>query len=174
VVLTGRVGNPDINSGAGRTRRRLLRTAAGTALGAAGVTALAGCGLFDDDPEPPPAPDPAQPVLDGALTLAAAYERLMVTKPALAGQLAPIAGAHRAHAAELARVIGGPAPAPSAAPAPSGDTGPGDVKALRTAEQKAQRTAATLCGTAPAARAALLGSIAAARAAHAEALRDAA
>ena len=111
-------------------------------------------------------------MLDGALTLAAAYERLALSKPALAGQLSPIGAAHRAHAAELTRMIGGPAPSVSVAP--SGGPGPGDVAGLRVAEQKAQRVAATLCGVAPAARAALLGSIAAARAAHAEALRDAA
>jgi hypothetical protein len=42
---------------------------------------------------------------------------------------------------------------------------------LRAAEQAAQRTANTVCRRAAAARAALLGSIAACRASHAEALR---
>jgi hypothetical protein len=151
-----------------------LRTATGTALGALGATALAGCGLLPDDVAPPPAPDPAQPVLDGAVALAAAYDRVIAAQPALAGRLTPIAAAHRAHAAELVRVIGAPA-AVSAAPGPSGSpaNGPagGAGTALRTAEQREQRTAAAVCRSAPANRAALLGSIAAARAAHAEALR---
>jgi hypothetical protein len=42
---------------------------------------------------------------------------------------------------------------------------------LRKAERSAQRTAAAACRTAPAARASLVGSIAACRATHAEALR---
>ncbi len=177
VVLTGRVGNTDITSGPGRTRRRVLGTAAGTALGAAGATAIGGCGLLDDDPQPAPPPDPAQPVLDGARELAAAYDRAIAVQPALSGRLTPIAEAHRAHAGELARIIGGSATttATAAAPTPS-QTGPaGDpaatVRELRTAEQKAQRVAATVCRTAAANRAALIGSIAAARAAHVEALR---
>ncbi len=171
MVLTGRVGNTDINSGTGRTRRRVLGAAAGAAFGAA----VGGCGLLDDDPQPAPPPDPAQPVLDGARELAAAYDRAIAAQPALAGRLTPIAEAHRAHAGELARIIGGSAAttAPSATATPSGSVGDpaGTVRALRTAEQKAQRVAATACRTAPANRAALIGSIAAARAAHAEALR---
>jgi hypothetical protein len=176
VVLTGRVGNTDIDAGTGRTRRRVLGAAAGTAIGAAGATALGGCGLLDDGPQPAPAPDPAQPLLDGARELAAAYDRAIAAQPALAGRLAPIAEAHRAHAGELARVIGGRATATAAAPSPSGPAGEPalSVPALRTAEQRAQRVAATACRTAPANRAALIGSIAAARAAHAEALRGSA
>ena len=42
--------------------------AAGTAVG---VTAVGGCGLFDDDPDPAPAPDALQPLLDEAVALAA-------------------------------------------------------------------------------------------------------
>ena len=179
VVLTGPVGNTDITSGNGHTRRRVLGTAAGTALAAAGATALGGCGLLDEDPQPAPPPDPAQPVLDGAWELAAVYDRAITAQPALSGRLTPIAEAHRSHAAELARVIGGAAATTTtAAPTPS-QTGPaGDpaatVRELRTAEQKAQRVAATACRSAAADRAALIGSIAAARAAHAEALRGAA
>jgi len=156
MVLTGRV-----------RRRHLIGAAAGGALGA---TALAGCGLFDDDPEPAP-PDALQPVLDEALALAAAYDRAVLAEPGLAKRLTPLADDHRAHAAELARVIG--KPLPSGAPAsgaPDGDAA-GAVAALRKAEQAAQKTAAAACRTAPAARAGLTGSIAAARAAHAEALR---
>jgi hypothetical protein len=149
-------------------RRHLIGVAAGGALTA---TAPAGCGLFDSDPEPPPPPDALQPVLDEALALAAAYDRAVLAQPGLAKRLTPLAEDHRTHAAELSRVIGKPVPsaAPSAG-ASSGDAAD-SVAALRKAEQAAQKTAAAACRTAPAARAGLAGSIAAARAAHAEALR---
>ncbi|WP_229829865.1 hypothetical protein [Actinoplanes ianthinogenes] len=149
-------------SDGGHTRRRVL----GTAGGLAGLVTLGGCGLFDDEPEPAPAPDPLQPVLDEAVALAGSYQRLAVTQPALAA----FATAHRAHAAELAKVIGTTLPSGSAAP--SAATGAGDtVAALRQAELAAQKTAVAACKAAPAERAALIGSIAAARATHAEALR---
>ncbi|WIM95402.1 hypothetical protein ACTOB_007504 [Actinoplanes oblitus] len=148
-------------SDSGHTRRRVL----GATGGLAGLVTLGGCGLFDDEPEPPPAPDALQPVLDEALALAGSYERLAVTQP----RLAPFGQAHRAHATALADVIGTTLPAGSAAPsaAATADT----VAALRKAELAAQKTAVAACKAAPAARAALLGSIAAARATHAEALR---
>jgi len=151
-------------------RRQLIRVAAGAALSA---TTLAGCGLLDDDPEPVPPPDALQPVLDEAVQLAAAYDRAMLAEPGLAKRLQPLADDHRAHAAELARVIGvtPPSGAPSAsASAPSNDAA-NSVAALRKAELAALKTASAACRTAPAARAGLAGSIAAARATHAEALR---
>ncbi|MFC3382243.1 hypothetical protein [Couchioplanes azureus] len=146
-------------------RRQLLGAAAGAAVGVSGV---AGCGLFDGDPEPAPQPDPLQPLLDEAVRLAASYDRTIAAEPGLRERLSPLAGDHRAHAAELAAVIGVTAPsvAPSAA---AGDTP--TLASLRRSEQAAQKTAAAACRTAPADRAALTGSIAAARAAHAEALR---
>jgi hypothetical protein len=157
----------------GHTRRRILGVAAGTAVAAA----ASGCGVFDDEPEPVK-PDALQPVLDEALGLAAALDRAALAQPGLATRLTPLAGDHRAHITELSRVIGRPAPpAPAAS---SGAPGAGDpdagnpaalLKQLRAAEQAAQRTATTACRQAPAERAALVGSIAACRATHAEALR---
>ena len=168
VVLTGAVGIRD----SAHTRRRLLGAAAGTALGSTG---LAGCGLFDDEPDPVPPPDPLTPVLDAALALAAVHDRTIATQPALAGRLTPIADAHRAHAAELVRVIGTPPPSAGTSAGPSVAPPALDaiaaLKSLRAAEQQAQRAAATACRRAPAERAMLVGTIAAARAAHAEALR---
>ncbi|SLM03922.1 hypothetical protein ACSP50_7221 [Actinoplanes sp. SE50/110] len=145
------------------TRRRVL--AAGGVL--AGTVTLSGCGLFGDDPEPPKGPDPLQPVLDEAVTLAATYDRVILAQQSLSATLTPIAQAHRAHAAELARVIG--VTAPGAAPGAS--IVDGTVAGLRRAELAAQKTAVAACQSAPAGRAALIGSIAAARATHAEALR---
>ena len=151
----------------GQSRRRVLGAAAGAGLGAA----LSGCGLFDNDPEPPPAPDPLQPVLDEALALAAAYDRAAVAQPGLRDRLAPLAADHRAHAEELARVIGKPLPSGPAVAASSGPAAAQTLAGLRRQEQAAQKTAATLCRQGATDRAALTGSIAACRAAHAEALR---
>jgi hypothetical protein len=73
-------------------------------------------------------------------------------------------------------VIGKPTPsAPASGPSASAGAAPGDpttlLKQLRAGAQRAQRSAAAACGQAPAERAALVGSIAACRATHAEALR---
>ncbi|MBG0559891.1 hypothetical protein [Actinoplanes aureus] len=152
----------------GHTRRRVL-SVAGTAVGAATLT---GCGLFDDEPEPAPEPDPLQPLLDEALALAAAYDRAIAAQPDLGVRLTSLAEDHRAHAAELARLIGTALPSASAAPSSSASATDGDTTAdLRKAEQAAQKTAVAACRTAPRERAALVGSIAACRATHAEALR---
>ena len=143
-----------------------------------GAAALAGCGLFEGDPEPPKAPDPLQPLLDEALALAAAYDRVTVTQPGLAVRLTSLADDHRAHAAELSRVIGTALPSGPAGTetTPAGaETAPAEVKTavadLRKAEQAAQKTATAACRQSPADRAGLAGSIAACRATHAEALR---
>ena len=153
------------------TRRRLLGGAGGVALG---LTALSGCGIFGgDDDEQQKAADALQPVLAEALALAAAYDRAVVAQPGLAGRLAPLAGDHRAHATELAALLDEPVPstAPSASAGPDASDAAATIAALRKAEQAAQKTAAAVCRQAPAARAALIGSIAACRATHAEALR---
>ena len=138
-----------------------------------GVTAAGRLRSLATMPTAPAArPDPLQPLLDEALALAAAYDRASLAQPGLAARLTPLAADHRAHAAELARVIG--------ATVPSGRTArrrrrrrrpPTHRGLLRAAEQAAQKTAAAACRQAPAGRAALLGSIAACRATHAEALR---
>jgi len=160
MVLTGRVG-----TSVGQTRRQLL----GAGLAA---TTLAGCGAFDDKPAPVATPDPLQPLLDEALALAAGYDRVVVARPALSARLAPLAADHRTHAADLAKLIGASASA-SAAPADARvESAAADpIAALRAAELAAQKTAVAACLAAPVDRAGLVGSIAACRATHAEALR---
>jgi hypothetical protein len=133
------------------------------------MSALVGCGLLDDDPEPPPPPDPLQPVLDEALALAASCDRLALAEPGLAARLTPLAADHRAHATELSRLIG--AQIPSTAPSAGSPAEGGSLSELRTAVRKGQRTATTAARQAPADRAALVGSIAACRATHAEVLK---
>jgi hypothetical protein len=147
----------------GHRRRTVLGAAAGVAL-------LSGCGIFDDDEQPQPA-DPLRPVLDEALTLAAAYDRAAAAQPGLARRLAPLAADHRAHAGELARITGTTLPSAPAAAASGAANAPGTVAELRKAEQAAQQTAVAACLAAPADRAPLVASIAASRATHAEALR---
>jgi hypothetical protein len=128
------------------------------------ATTLSGCGVFGDKPAPAATPDPLQPLLDEALALAAAYDRAIAASPALRAKLAPLATDHRTHAADLAKLIG-----TSATPAgPSSESAATD---LRAAELAAQKTAVAACLAASADRAGMVGSIAACRATHAEALR---
>ncbi|MFI9529817.1 hypothetical protein [Micromonospora rosaria] len=148
----------------------MLRTGALLALGGATVP-LAGCDLLDREDAPDPAADPLAPLLAGALDLAARHRAAMAADPTLADRLGPIAEAHQAHAAELGRVIGAASPSPTpAGSAPAGDR-TAVLAALRAAEQQGRQDAATACAQAPAERAALLGSVAAARATHVEALK---
>jgi len=165
MVLDTGVGTSAVTGGGRHTRRRLLGSAAAVALGA---PTAAGCGLLDDEPDPGRKPDPLQPVLDEALALAASYDRTAAAQSNLSGRLTPLAGDHRAHAAELARLIG--VTAPQAGPSASAPTAAHSLADLRKAEQSALRTATAAAKVAPAERAALVGSIAACRAAHAEAL----
>ncbi|MBF9129874.1 hypothetical protein I0C86_13010 [Plantactinospora sp. S1510] len=153
----------------------MVRAAALVAL--VGTTgSLTGCGLFDGEPDPPPAPDPLAPLIGGALDLAARYEATIAAFPELADRLRPLAEAHRAHAAELARVTRTTLPSATVAPSTSaGDSGAvtaaATLKQLREAEQQGRDAAAKVCTEAPADRAALVGSITAARASHLEVLR---
>ncbi|MBG6067325.1 hypothetical protein IW248_003612 [Micromonospora ureilytica] len=157
----------------GHSRRKLLSAGALLVLGGA-VMPLTGCDLFDRDDQPtPPPPDPLRPMVDESLALAAAYRASAIAHPELADRLNPIAETHTTHATELARVIGVTVPsAASAAPtsAPAADPN-GARAALRALEKTAQQSATAACAAAPAERAALLGSIVAARATHQEALK---
>jgi len=147
----------------GPTRRRVL----GMAAAGLGGAALSGCGLFGGGDSSSGGDDAVRPLLTEAVALAGAYDKAAAAQPGLAARLKPLADDHRAHAAALAKLIGKPVP-----PAGPAAVGPGDVLAgLRAAEQTAQRNAVAACKAAPAGRAALIGSIAACRATHAEALR---
>ncbi|MFI7487598.1 hypothetical protein ACIBXA_04350 [Micromonospora echinaurantiaca] len=149
----------------------MLRAGAVLVLG--GATApLTGCDLLDRD-DPAPGPDPLAPLVDEALRLAAGLRAAAGAHPELADRLTPIAESHQAHAAELARVIGTPLPsAPAPSPSEPAAADPDAALAgLREAERAGRETATRACAAAPAERAALLGSIAAARATHVEALK---
>ncbi|WFE44427.1 hypothetical protein [Verrucosispora sp. WMMD1129] len=154
------------------SRRGLLRAGALLALGGAAAP-LTGCGLLDRD-EPPPQPDPLTPLLDESRRLAAGLRAAATTHPDLAARLLPLAESHEAHAAELAGLTGVATTSATPTAAPSA-TPPTDRSAalaeLRKSERAGREAAIRACAAAPAERAALLGSIAAARATHLEALR---
>ena len=182
-MLTDRVGSAKgvwIAGFRGTSRRSVLRA---TLIAAAAIPA-AGCDLLDRRPAPSPSADPLAPLISGALELADRYDAAGAAFPELADRLGPIAQAHRAHAAELARVTGAATPTatstgptapggtPGATGAPPGGGDPEEtVAALRMAEQRGVEEAVRACLSAPEDRAALLGSIAAARASHLEVLR---
>lgn len=134
---------------------------------------MTGCDLLDRGDDGPPPPDPLEPVAAEAAALEARYRAAISAAPDLAGRLTPIADAHRAHAEELRRVIGRPAPSgsPTAAPTTAGTEPAALLASLGAAEQQGRTNAARACAAAPAERTALLGSIAAARATHVEALK---
>ncbi|TYC24948.1 hypothetical protein FXF52_08200 [Micromonospora sp. MP36] len=142
------------------------------ALGGAAVP-LTGCDLFDRGDDGPPPPDALEPLAAESAALEGRHRAAIAAAPALADRLTAIADAHRAHAEELRRVIGRPAPSGSPAATPTAAaTEPDELLAeLRQAEQQGRENAAKACAAAPAERAALLGSIAAARATHVEALK---
>ncbi|MCW6007729.1 hypothetical protein K1W54_24735 [Micromonospora sp. CPCC 205371] len=135
---------------------------------------LAGCDLFESEPEPAASPDPLAPLLAETLDLAARHEAAIAAYPELADRLTPVLEAHRQHATDLAKLTGAAPPSAAsstpAAAAPAGDA-KATLAALRAAEQQGQKTAADACLAAPAERAALLGSISAARATHLEVVR---
>jgi hypothetical protein len=110
--------------------------------------------------------------LDGFLTatlaLGALYTATIAAQPVLAPGLTPLRDAHQAHASALAAALGREVPAaPETTAAPAADEA-GARAALATAEAKARDDAVAACLATSPRLAALLGSIAAARASHLE------
>ena len=168
--------NPD--SAASRpvtSRRAVLRGVAGLAgiglTGAVGVSALAGCDAFAGSPEAASEPHRLEAFLRSTVALGDQYDLAIGAVPALSRSLGPVRDAHRAHAKALADAIGVTVPAASPAPvAVPADRG--RALALLTAAEKAGREAAVAaCLEAAPRLAALLGSVAAARASHLEVLK---
>jgi hypothetical protein len=170
-VFTVRVRMPaDGPSRAAPTSRRAILAAAGWAtagLATAGLGGVAGCDIGGPGPEPPPPPDALLPFLTATAVLADQYDAAIDAQPSLSARLTPLRDDHRAHIRALAREIGTSPPSPSA----SASAVPSSVQALLAAEEDAQKDAEKACLDGPSYRAALLGSIAACRASHREALR---
>jgi hypothetical protein len=140
------------------SRRAVLRAALGGAAAAAGIAA---CDSPQQKPAAKPAPDPLNPFYRDTATLLGSYEATLTAQPGLSERLAPLRDAHRAHLQALAREIG-----PGLENSAAGEPAAASVAALLAAEQEAAAAAKAACLSAPSYRAALLGSIAAARASH--------
>jgi hypothetical protein len=162
-----------VRNGMGLPRRSVLAATAG-------VAGLAGCSvphLLSEDPAPQAMPDAdaLRAVSADSLLLAARYDAAITAQPDLAARLTPLRDAHREHAAAIGRALdssagpAGPAPSASRSAAPARDRA-ALLKALATDERAAADRAGAACLAAAAYRAPLLGTIAACRASHAEAL----
>jgi hypothetical protein len=146
-------------------RRQVLRVVLGGAVAMATAAACDSGGA-----EPPPPPDPLTPFYLDTVALLARYDAVIAAQPALADRLGQLRDDHKAHVDALYREIGAPSepPRPSATGQPAGD---GETLAtLSDAEKAAAAAAHAACLAGPGYRAALLGSIAACRASHVEAL----
>lgn len=151
------------------SRRAVLAAAAGV------VATLAAC----DVPKRSaatwhPAPDVLLPLLTRTVALRDRYAEVLTAFPALQDRLGPLKDDHAAHVVALAREIGidehGPMPAASASAGPVVQDQAAAIKELVGLEKTGQDDATGACLAAPSYRAALLGSIAACRAAHVEIL----
>lgn len=162
------------------TRRSLL-----AAVGGVLVTAPTGCTLLHGESASPqastspPPPDPIVPLLGAESALLAQYDAALARHPQLAGRIGPVRADHAAHLDALRDIVKSPVenpstgatPSPSATPMATSATAAAALAALRAAESAAARRLAAACLTAPPARAALLGSIAACESAHQVLLR---
>lgn len=156
------------------TRRRLLAGSVWGAVGGVIGAVLAACdplGRSHPAPRPgrPKPPDPLRELLAAERALLSQYDGVLARFPAVAS-IAAVRADHAAHVDALRALVRAPAaasPPPVAVPA----TLVAAVAALRAAEVSAAARTTAACIAAPAARAALLGSIAACESAHLVILR---
>jgi hypothetical protein len=153
------------------SRRNVLRGFLAAAGAGATVAVLASCDLLPATHLPTPeVPTELAAFLAGIVALGDRYDATITAVPALSQTLTPIRDAHRAHATALAQALQVTVPAATAPPpAPPTSRNPA-LAALAAAEKAGRDQAATICLAADARYAALLGSIAAARATHVEVL----
>ena len=158
---------------ASSSRRSFLRGLLGVVgvgvVGGLSAGSLTGC----DDVTGNPADETH--ALDGFLvatvTLGALYTAAITAVPTLAPTLTPLRDAHQAHASALAGALGREIPAAPATTAPVPADQAAARAALAAAETIGRDEAVTACLAAAPRLAALLGSIAAARASHLEILK---
>jgi hypothetical protein len=155
------------------SRRAFLRRALGLAgagvVGTGTLASLTGCDFGgESDPDAPPAA--LTGLLSDTAALADRYDAAISSVATLATLLTPMRDAHRAHVKALAEAIGAPVPAAAKASEAPVDRDRA-LGALLTAEKAARDDAVNECVASPPRFAALLGSIAAARASHMEVLK---
>jgi len=170
------VRNQDPATGVPLTSRRtFLRGVVGVAgvslTGTAAVAALAGCDALPTGGGPAAEPHQLEGLLGATVALGDQYEMAIAAVPALSTGLQPVLDAHRAHAAALAEAIGASVPPASPGPSPVPSDRAGATAALTASERAGRDAAVAACVEATPRLAALLGSIAAARASHLEVLK---
>jgi hypothetical protein len=157
------------------SRRTFLRGVAGLAgaglAGAAVTAALAGCDALSNAAAGPGEPHQLDGLLRATVALGDQYDLAISAVPALSAGLTPVRDAHRAHARALADAIGTALPAASPSPRDVPADRPEAVGVLVAAERAGRDAAIAACVDATPRLAALLGSIAAARASHLEVLK---
>lgn len=159
------------------TRRTFLwhlaRLVGAGTLGSAALTTITGCDARSDEPAPDPEAAQLQGLLATTAALADRYQAALSAVAALPATVGQIRDSHLAHARAVAQALGTPTPRPSASTA-GAVPGPAErdatLAALMAAENEAYEKAVALCLTSSPRFAALLGSIAAARATHRAAL----
>lgn len=152
------------------SRRAFLRGFAGLA-GAGAVTSLAGCDLFGGGSPPDPEPHALAGFLAATVALGGLYDATLKAVDALPAAVGAIRDAHREHAKAIAEAIGEPTPQPAASASAAPTDRTAAIAALIAAEKTAGADAISECLAASPRFAALLGSIAAARATHLEVLK---
>jgi hypothetical protein len=162
---------PGGNRAASTGRRAFLRGLVGVAgtgaLGVGPLASLAGCDIFGSDRPPV---DQVPPELASFLTATVAlgdrYDAALAAVDSLPATIGQIRDAHWAHARAIAQAIGAPTPSPSTSRGDAPTDRDQALAALVTAEKAAHEEAIAECLASSARFAALLGSIAAARATH--------
>jgi hypothetical protein len=156
----------------GVPRRQVLRLAAiGSAV--AGTALASGCNPLATAVRWHDVPDRIAELRSSAVDLAGRYDRVIDRHPELADLLTPLRDAHRKHVEALDRELGQPdrtRPTDTDASAAPSEDAAAAVAALRVAETTGVRQATEVCVTGPSWHSGLVGSIAAARASHVEAL----
>jgi hypothetical protein len=172
-VSTVRAGRGPVSGRQTVSRRGILRgllaVAGATAVGAGSTTALAGCDVFTGGDGGDEAHE-LDAFLLGTVALGDLYDATLAAQPSAATTLTPLRETHRAHARALADALGKPVPSAPASVGPAPADRAQALAALATAEKTGRDAAVTACMAAAPRLAALLGSIAAARATHLEVL----
>jgi hypothetical protein len=154
------------------SRRRLLGAALGGVAALGGAASVAGCGYLGSGPQWHDGADPLTELREATVALAGRYDATIARHASLADRLRPVRDDHRAHLDALNRQLAGTRPpaAPAATAPPVPDDPVAAVNGLLAVEKAATAAAAAACLDSPGWRAALFGSITAARASHVEAL----